>query len=82
MFDKLKQLNDLRNMQKTLKEQKIETEHNGVKIVLRGDFEIEHIELNPNLDIDHQERAVLAAFNDAKSKLQRKLVESFAGITH
>ena len=79
MFDKLKQLNDLRKIQQTIKEHKVETEKNGVTVALRGDFEVLSITLNPSLDIRTQEQALIAALNDARDKMQHILAQQFAG---
>lgn len=79
MFDKLKQLNELRKLQKQIKEQRVEVEKNGVRVVMRGDFEVEQIRLNPNLDLRAQEKALMAALNDARSQMQQILAKNFAG---
>lgn len=79
MFDKLKQINQLRQMQETIKQQHAEAEKQGVRIVMRGDFEVESITLNPELDIKSHERAVLQCMNEAKQKIQTILAKSFAG---
>lgn len=79
MFDKLKQINQLRQMQETIKQQHAEAENQGVRIVMRGDFEVESITLNPALDIKSQERAVLSCMNEAKQKIQTMLAKSLAG---
>ena len=78
MFDKLKQMNQLRQMQQTIKQQRAEAEKQGVRIVIRGDFEVESIMLNPELDIKSQERAVLQCMNEAKQKIQTMLAKDFA----
>ena len=79
MFDKLKQINQLRQMQQTIKQQRAEAENHGVRIVMRGDFEVESVTLNPALDIKSQERAVLECMNEAKQKIQTMLAKSLAG---
>lgn len=70
MFDKLKQINQLRELKNQLKEEKAEVERDGVKIVVNGNMEIEELQLNPDLDIKHQEKAVKNAINDAMRKVQ------------
>lgn len=79
MFDKLKQINQLRAMQQQIKQQRVEAEEQGIKVVMRGDFEIEKIELNPALDIHSQEKALIRCINDAKDKIQTLLARDFAG---
>jgi len=70
MFDKIKQMNQLRELQKKLKEEKAEVEKDGVKVVVNGKMEIEEISLNPELDNKRQEKAVKNAVNDALRKVQ------------
>lgn len=70
MFDKLKQMNKLRELQRQLKEEKAEVEKDGVKVIANGKMEIEEIVLNPELDNKRQEKAVRNAVNDALRKVQ------------
>lgn len=70
MFDKIKQMNKLRELQKQLKEEKAEAEKDGVKVVANGKMEIEEIFFNPALDNKRQEKAVRNAINDALRKVQ------------
>ena len=76
MFDKLKQINQLRAMQQQIKQQHATGEHMGVKVSMRGDLEIESITLNPEFDIKAQEKAIMKAFSDAKGKIQNMLAQS------
>ncbi|MDP3770431.1 MAG: YbaB/EbfC family nucleoid-associated protein [Candidatus Sungbacteria bacterium] len=78
MFDKLKQINQLRAMQQTIKQQRAEAEKQGVRIVMRGDFEVESVTLNPELDIKSQEQIVLSCMNEAKQKIQTMLAKNLA----
>lgn len=79
MFDTLKQINQIRAMQQQLKQQRVEVEQQGIKVAMRGDFQIESIQLNPALDIRAQEKALIACINDAKDKIQTLLAKDFAG---
>lgn len=76
MFDKLKQINQLRAAAQQIKRQRVEVDYAGVRVAMRGDFEIESIALNPELDIKAQEKAVMHAINDAKQKIQNLLAQS------
>ena len=78
MFDKLKQINEIRQLQNAIKEQRVEVENQGVTVIMRGDFEIEHLMLNPHLDIKTQEKAIMQCMNEAKQKIQTILAKSFA----
>ncbi len=70
MFEKLKQIKKLQEMQSALKSEKIENEKNGVKVFMNGKLEIEDIQLNPDLSIQDQEKAVKDCVNDAMKKVQ------------
>lgn len=79
MFDKLKKLNELRNLQNEIKRQRAESVKNGVRVVMDGGFDIVEISLNPELDIRSQERAVREAISDAKNQIQQIIAKNFAG---
>lgn len=86
-FDKLKQLRDLKKMrdqamaiQRQLREEKVEVEEDGVRIVMTADQEIKE------LTIDGQEnRRVLDVLNKAIKRSQevaaRKLQEISGGLS-
>ncbi len=77
MFDKLKQINQLRSLQQAIKQQRVEAEVQGVRVTMRGDFEIESITLNSDLDITQQEKAIMKCINEAKQKIQNMLAKNF-----
>ena len=79
MFDKLKQLNEIRAMQQAIKQKRTEAEMQGVTVAMRGDFEIESIRLNPDLDIKTQEKVLMRCINEAKEKMQKILAKDLAG---
>lgn len=70
MFEQLKQIKKLQEIQSALKNEKVENEKNGVKIYMNGKLEVEDVELNPSLSISEQEKAVKDCFNDAMKKVQ------------
>ena len=70
MFEQLKQLKKLQEIQAALKNEKIDYEKNGIKIVINGKLEVEDIKLNPALAATAQEGALKDAFNDAMKKVQ------------
>jgi len=70
MFDKLKEINKLRELRKQLKEEKVEIERNGVVVIVNGGMEIEELRLNPDLDLRRQTKSVKNAINDALRKIQ------------
>jgi len=82
MFEQIKQIKKLQEIQNALKNEKIDGEKNGVKIFMNGKLEVEDVELNPALSIDDQEKAVKDCFNDTMKKVQMvvaKKMQSMGG---
>lgn len=79
MFDKLKQLHQLKNLQNEFKRQTVSVENNGVVITLNGNFEVLEVILNPALDIPAQQLAIKAAANGAREKIQKELAQKMMG---
>ena len=79
MFDKLKQINQLRQIQAAIKQQRVEVEKQGVRVTMRGDFDVESLTLNPELDTLTQSKVVMQCMNEAKQKIQTILAKNFAG---
>jgi DNA-binding protein YbaB len=75
MFEQLKQLKKLQEIQSALKNEKIDYEKNGIKIVINGKLEVEDIKLNPALSATAQEGALKDAFNDAMKKVQMAVAQ-------
>lgn len=70
MFEQIKQIKKLQEIQNALKNEKIENEKNGVKVFMNGKLEVEDVVLNPALSIDDQEKAVKDCFNETMKKVQ------------
>ncbi len=91
MFNKLKQLKDLRSQAKTMQNalsgEKIELEKNGIKISMNGNMEV--VEMSINNDLTKEEIAKISKdlFNDAIKKTQRIMAKKmqemggFPGLT-
>ena len=79
MFDKLKQLKELKEIEGRLKEEKVEVEESGVKIVMNGKMQIEKLSLNPELSFSDQEKAVKKCFEKAVKEIQLKLAKAMSG---
>jgi DNA-binding protein YbaB len=83
MFDQIKKMNELRNMQNALKQEKAEVEKNGVKVVMNGNMELVEVKLNSMLDISEQEMLLKQCFSEAKDQIQKvamkKMMESGIG---
>lgn len=70
MFDKLKQLKDLKKIQGELEHEEAEFEKNGVKVVINGKMQIKEINLNEELNKEEQEKTVKDCINEAMKKMQ------------
>jgi DNA-binding protein YbaB len=75
MFEQLKQLKKLQEIQNTLKNEKLDYEKQGIKITLNGKLEVEDIKLNPTLAIDQQEKLLKEALNEAMKKIQMTVAQ-------
>ncbi|PIS39309.1 MAG: hypothetical protein COT33_02605 [Candidatus Nealsonbacteria bacterium CG08_land_8_20_14_0_20_38_20] len=70
MFEKLRQLQQLKNLQDDLGKEKAEAEKEGVKVVVNGKMEVEEIRLNAELSKEKQEMVVKDCLNDALGKIK------------
>jgi len=75
MFDKLKQLKDLKKIQGELKHEETEVEKNGVKAVINGKMQIKEISLNSELAKEEQEETVKDCINEAMRKMQMQAAQ-------
>jgi|SRR3989344_1553884 len=81
MFNKLKQINDLRKQANTLKhalaEETIEVSNKAVKLVIDGNQDIKTLDINSEYlspDKKHDlEKNIKEVFSDATKKVQRKM---------
>jgi len=70
MFDKLKQLKDLKAMQSQLEKEEVDFEKNGVRVVIDGKMQIKEITLNEELNKEEQEETIKDCINEAMKKMQ------------
>ncbi len=79
MFDKLKDLKKLKDLESSLGKEIMEKEKDGIKVVINGRSEIVSISLNPELGKERQEQVLKDLINDvskdAKMLMARKAVE-------
>jgi DNA-binding protein YbaB len=80
MFDKLKEFSKLQEMQKKIKAETVEVEHNGVFVKINGAMDILELRLNHNNDAASQERTVKDCLNEAKDKMQKNLAHLMGGM--
>lgn len=80
MFDKLKQLKKLKELQNALGKERVDVEKSGTRVTINGKMEIENILLNPELDREKQERILCDCLNDAVKKIQFKVAQQMANL--
>lgn len=75
MFNKLKQLKDLRDQAKTMQsmlaQESVTVERSGITVIMNGNLEITSITIKENLDNEKIAREMKEAVNDAVKKIQR-----------
>jgi len=80
MFDKLKQLAQLKGLQNEIAKEKFEAENNGVKVIVNGAMAIEEVILNSQLDSDKQAKIIKDCANEALKKAQMGAAKKLAGM--
>ncbi len=70
MFDKLKQLKQLKEIENSLKQEIITKEINGLSVTINGKFEILEIKLNPEVSPKEQEKDLKDCLNKAIKEVQ------------
>jgi DNA-binding protein YbaB len=79
MFNKLRQLKDLRDqakkVQSALSGESVTVEKNGIKVVVNGNMEVTSITLNKELSYESMERILVDATNDAIKKMQKIMAQ-------
>ena len=70
MFDKLKQIKKLKELQDSLSQEKAEVEREGIKVVVNGKMEVELIQINSELEKTQQEEILRDCINEAMKKMQ------------
>ncbi len=79
MFNKLKQIKDLRSqakkMQNVLADESTTVEKNGIKVIINGNLEVTSIEVSEGMSKDSIEKSMKNAINDAIKKTQRVMAQ-------
>jgi len=75
MFDFIKQVQQLKQVQEALKNEKYDLEKDGVRLSMSGQLKIEELKLNANLPIARQQEIVKDLVNEAVDKIQSSLAE-------
>lgn len=75
MFNKLKQLKDLRSkakeMQNTLADESVTVEKNGVKIVMNGNIEVTELKISEESKKENLENTIKDCINESIKKVQK-----------
>ena len=70
MFDKLKQMKQLKELRDSFSQEREEVEKEGIKVIINGKMEIEDIQLNSDLSKEEQEKILKECINEAVKKIQ------------
>ena len=77
MFEKLKQIKDLRDqakqMQNVLSQETVTLDKNGITLTINGNQEVLNLKLNPELDHERTARLLVDLFNDAIKEIQKRV---------
>ena len=75
VFDQLKKIAELKKLQDGLKKEKMVVERDGVSVEMNGNFEVENIKLNPELDVNKQTEVLKRCLNEAREGVQKKMAQ-------
>ncbi|MDD4358539.1 MAG: YbaB/EbfC family nucleoid-associated protein [Candidatus Pacebacteria bacterium] len=75
MFDKFKQLKQLKDFESSLKKQTVTKEKNGITVTLNLKMDILDIKLNPELQISEQEKKLKDCLNDAMNAAKLEMAK-------
>ncbi len=81
MFDKLRQIGKLKQIQSQIQEEKAEVAKGGVRVVVNGKFEIEEIVLNKELNTEEQAEVLKKCLNEAMKEVQMKVAQKLSQLT-
>lgn len=76
MLDQIKKFAELKKLQDNLKKEKITVEKRGVSVEMNGNFEVENIRLNPELNLEDQQETLIQCLNEAKGEIQKKMAKT------
>ena len=80
MFDKIKKLKKIKDLQNSLKKETIEKKNNGIKVVVNGQLQIQDITLNSDLAPKEQENEIKDLINSAMRDMQMKAAKKMQGM--
>ncbi len=80
MFDKIKKMKQIKELQNSLKKEKVEKENNGIKVIINGQLQIQNIRLNSDLEPEKQEEDLKNLINSAMQDMQMKAAKKMQGL--
>jgi DNA-binding protein YbaB len=80
MFDKLKQMKELKSLQDEIKKESYDIEKNGIKLSMNGGMELIEVHLNPELSQEQQEETIVQAYNELLGQVQMAMAQKFQGM--
>ena len=81
MFDKLKDLKKLKDLESSLGREVLEKERDGIKVTVNGRAEILSISLNADLSKERQEEVLKEVINDVSKDAKMLMGKKAAEIT-
>jgi len=78
MFNKLKQLMQLKELRDSVSLVKEEVERKGIKVIVNGKMEIGEIQLNSDLSKEEQEKVSKECINEALKKAQMTVAKKIS----
>jgi DNA-binding protein YbaB len=75
MLDQIKKIAELKKLQDSFKKEKVKIEKRGVTVAINGNFEVEEINLNPELNLQDQQEILKQCLNEAREDIQKKLAK-------
>ncbi len=78
MFEKLKQLSEMRKIQEQLSKERVEVEKEGIRVVLNGRMEVEEVVLNAEMPREREEKILKDCLNEASKKIQLLLAKKIS----
>ena len=75
MFDKLKQMKQLKDLKSAMEKENATVEKEGVKVTVNGSMKVKEVELNSDLSLSKQQSLVKKCVNEAFQKVQRSVAK-------
>jgi DNA-binding protein YbaB len=81
IFDKLKDIKKLKDLESELAKETFEAEREGIKVIINGKSEIISLTLNAELEKNRQEQVLKDLINETGNKAKMAMAQKAAQIT-